>query len=317
MSPSDSPRLAAPPHIRLNSHDVLDDGQLADPPDRVPPTVAHRPSSRSLLGQFRPASRASPLHHHHHHQSADAAGADQLLLPPARPRTRGMRDDYATEGMPGPMRTASAMSAMSQATTWSSESGGSAPPLLSPFDDASAAPSRCDSDDDVNTQTVADKYAILPSAGLLLFPEDVERDDYLHTPDPADDAVDCNLVNLRALANVGGLACIAVGILVLFVVFPILYALLAPLGPVAGAADARSTFNNKLKRPHITPCTDNPLCIPGKQDVPLLRNVRHGLIDPATPKSAMSRTARDGTRLQLVVRRRLLRRYLLPLGRHG
>ncbi len=93
-----------------------------------------------------------------------------------------------------------------------------------PFDD-SRAPSRAGSDDEgVNTQTVSEKYNILPSAGLLLFPEDVEKDDYLHTPDPNDrDKMQCSdLFSKRGLVNVGGLALITLGILTLFIGYPIL-----------------------------------------------------------------------------------------------
>ena len=92
-----------------------------------------------------------------------------------------------------------------------------------PFDD-SRAPSRAGSDDDnVNTQTVSEKYNILPSAGLLLFPEDVEKDDWLHNPDPHEkEKRECDIFTKRGFANVGGLAMITVGILVLFIGYPIL-----------------------------------------------------------------------------------------------
>lgn len=96
---------------------------------------------------------------------------------------------------------------------------------MSPFDD-SRAPSRAGSDDDgVNTQTVSEKYNILPSAGLLLFPEDVEKDDYLHNPDPNDKDGKLNCADLfskRGIVNVGGLALITIGILILFIGYPIL-----------------------------------------------------------------------------------------------
>lgn len=100
-------------------------------------------------------------------------------------------------------------------------------PFASPFDD-SRAPSRAGSDDEgVNTQTVSEKYNILPSAGLLLFPEDVEKDDYLHNPDPNEkdtDRMKCSdLTSRRGLLNVGGLALITVGIAMLFIGYPILY----------------------------------------------------------------------------------------------
>lgn len=98
-------------------------------------------------------------------------------------------------------------------------------PFASPFDD-SRAPSRAGSDDDgVNTQTVSEKYNILPSAGLLLFPEDVEKDDYLHNPDPADKdpRMTCaDLFSKRGLVNVGGLTLITLGVAMLFIGYPIL-----------------------------------------------------------------------------------------------
>jgi hypothetical protein len=64
----------------------------------------------------------------------------------------------------------------------------------------------------------------MPSAGLLLYPEDVEKDDWLHNPDPNDpDKIRCDIFNKRGLVNVGGLALITLGILALFVGYPIMY----------------------------------------------------------------------------------------------
>lgn len=118
----------------------------------------------------------------------------------------------------------------SRRTSWSSgsdrsrDSNNGAYVSANPFED-SRAPSRAGSDEEgVNTQTVSEKYNILPSAGLLLFPEDVEKDDWLHTPDPNDrDKMNCtDLFSKRGLVNVGGLAFITIGILVLFIGYPIL-----------------------------------------------------------------------------------------------
>lgn len=94
---------------------------------------------------------------------------------------------------------------------------------MNPFED-SRAPSRAGSDDDVvNTQTVSEKYNITPQAGLLLFPEDVEKDDWLHNPGPDDENKrDCNMLGKRALVNVGGLGAMTLGLLTLFIGFPIL-----------------------------------------------------------------------------------------------
>jgi hypothetical protein len=71
---------------------------------------------------------------------------------------------------------------------------------------------------------VSEKYNILPSAGLLLFPEDVEKDDYLHNPDPNEkEKRDCNVFTRRGFVNVGGLVLLSVGLLLLFIGYPVLY----------------------------------------------------------------------------------------------
>ena len=84
--------------------------------------------------------------------------------------------------------------------------------------------SRAGSVEDVNTQTVSEKYTIMPSAGLLLFPEDVEKDDDMHAPDPSDrDKLTCSdLFSKRGCVNVSGLLFITVGVLLLFIGYPVL-----------------------------------------------------------------------------------------------
>lgn len=64
----------------------------------------------------------------------------------------------------------------------------------------------------------------MPTAGLLLFPEDVEKDDWLHNPEPDDEKKrECDIFTKRGLVNVGGLTAITLGILILFIGYPILY----------------------------------------------------------------------------------------------
>ncbi|KAF2741084.1 beta-glucan synthesis-associated protein SKN1 [Polyplosphaeria fusca] len=279
MSPPQSPRGNAPPHIRLNSgtQEVLHDG----PSQR--PTTARQHSSRSLTTPTRPTTapgagvRSPPSESSLYRQPAIVAESTDMLLPPKKSRTKPFRDE-------SPLRSPSALS--SRRTSWSSESVGSRDsrygPFASPFDD-SRAPSRAGSDEEVNTQTVSEKYNILPSAGLLLFPEDVEKDDWLHNPDPNEKQKrDCDIFTKRGIVNVGALVIMAIGILILFIGYPVL------------------TFVHKLTEPDITPCTNNPLCIQGKEHVAHLKNLRTGLVDPSTPKSVMSRTAHDGTKQTLV-----------------
>lgn len=114
----------------------------------------------------------------------------------------------------------------SRRTSWSLESGGDDDsrirPLTSPFDH-SRAPSRAGSEEEPNTQTVSQKYNILPSIGMLLYPEDVEKDDWLHTPDPNEkEPRDCRMLSRRGMINMGILVFIIVGLLVLFIVYYVL-----------------------------------------------------------------------------------------------
>lgn len=61
-----------------------------------------------------------------------------------------------------------------------------------------------------------------------------------------------------------------------------------------------STFVERVTTPERGPCTNNPLCIEGKQNEPLLNNIRRGLIDPDTPKDAYERTSYNGEKQVLV-----------------
>lgn len=198
-------------------------GDNSSPPSQ---DVSRQPSSRSLIppqAGAAPSLRQQASSNSLYNANTPAESAE-LLLPPRRSRTRRFRDDDDD-----PMRSPSASGYNSRRTSWSSESAGSRDsrlgPFASPFDD-SRAPSRAGSDDEgVNTQTVSEKYNILPSAGLLLFPEDVEKDDYLHNPDPNDklNRITCaEIFSKRGIVNLGGLMLITVGITFLFIGFPIL-----------------------------------------------------------------------------------------------
>ncbi|PSK36095.1 hypothetical protein B9Z65_5910 [Elsinoe australis] len=258
---------SAPPHIRLNSGNA----DLIDTDSTSSNEMAGRlPSTRSLTGA-RPGQMYGQV---------APADSSELLLPPTRSRPRRFRDET-------PSRSPSAGGMDSRRTSWSSESTGSRDsrygPFASPFDD-SRAPSRAGSDDEgVNTQTVSEKYNILPSAGLLLFPEDVEKDDYLHNPDPNDkDTTSCgDLFNRRGIVNLGGLILILLGVAMLFIGFPIL------------------TFVKKLTEPAGGDvCKNDPMCL--RVDYPLLNNVRRGPIDPKTPKQYMTKKSAKGKTLKLV-----------------
>lgn len=303
MSGNDSsPPPRDPPHVRLNSGQ---DNILANETFNSPPIELVRPqSSRSLVpprpqtaSSTRPARPPGPgVYTNGPQESAE------LLLPPSRQRIRRFRDEDSVPGSP--------IDPSSRRTSWSSENRDSRYGM-NPFED-SRAPSRAGSDDDnvVNTQTVSEKYNILPSAGLLLFPEDVEKDDYLHNPDPNEkEKRECDVFTKRGIVNVGGLGLIVVGILVLFIVYPILYDAkdLFPSFFLCRSLWVRTmrlmridrTFVQKYTEPP-DPCKTDPDCIKGGHQ-PLLKNIRTGLIDPDTPKSALTKKGADGSTLKLVV----------------
>lgn len=129
--------------------------------------------------------------------------------------------------------------------------------------------------------TISEKYNITPSAGLLLFPNDKEEDDDLHDPTTGVNDRECDIFTKRGLVNVGGLALISVGILVLFIGYPIL------------------TFVQKFTAQKTDDACAGGLClnVPSKA---LLKNVRTGLIDDDTPDDAMTRKNSAGKTYKLV-----------------
>jgi beta-glucan synthesis-associated protein KRE6 len=203
-SSSSPPRV--PPHIRLNS--AQDDLLFNDPSGSSAP--------RSLIPS-RPSTTPQRSQLSHNQIYSDVQDSSEQLL---APQTR-IRDDRSPSKSPDPSAFTSRRS------SWDSERSRDSRGFENPFADSrspSRSGSRADSDDDnVNTQTVSEKYNILPSAGLLLFPEDVEKDDYLHNPDPkGKEERDCNIWTKRGVVNVGGLALMTLGILTLFIGYPVL-----------------------------------------------------------------------------------------------
>lgn len=206
-----SPPRGITPHVRLNSgtENIL----LRQTSNEQRPGYSRTNTERSLT----PLNTGLYLQN-----NLSAADSKELLLPPTKGRSRTRKNKDAES----PMSPRSPSGWDSRRTSWSSDGSRDSRygPFASPFDD-SRAPSRAGSSDDeggVNTQTVSEKYNILPGAGLLLFPEDVEKDDYLHNPDPNEkDRNDCDIFSRRGLVNVGGLLFIVLGIFALFVGYPI------------------------------------------------------------------------------------------------
>ncbi|TVY26618.1 putative beta-glucan synthesis-associated protein [Lachnellula hyalina] len=268
---------ARPPHITVNSGNEGDmvESLRSDSSSGTGVGPGTPGASRNLLPQ-RPPPPGTAVY-----GAPGVADSSEMLLPP---RSRGPKP-YQDDPTDSPTsRSVSGMS--SRRTSWDSETGSrdsryGASPFASPFDD-SRAPSRSGSiDDNVNTQTVSEKYNIMPSAGLLLFPEDIEKDDYLHNPDPNEkDSEKCDIWNKRGMTNIGGLIFVTLGVLVLFIGYPVLTA-------------ARRVIN-----PPKSNCELDASCL--SDSVALLSNIRSGLIDPDTPSTATTRTSADGKKLKLV-----------------
>ncbi|KAM5445211.1 beta-glucan synthesis-associated protein [Microsporum audouinii] len=176
----------------------------------------------------------------------------------------------------------------SRRTSWSSDAasrhasyGYGGYTYSSPFDD-SRVPSRAGSSDDENgitTQTVTEKFAIFPDGDLIVYPHDVEKDDELHNPDPNDKERKCDIWHRRGITNIGALILLIGGVLTLFIGYPVI-SYIHGLTTIKGG------------------CAGDPMCI--DVDIPLLKNIRTGLIDPDTPKSAMTKKSADGKDMELV-----------------
>lgn len=215
-----------PPHITVNSGSG---GDLLNSTASSPSIAGTPGQSRQLIPPPRPptsASQNSRMANPQVYGSPDVALSNEMLLPPTRSRSTANNQSSAYSDYPLPSPSPSGFS--SRRTSWSSDAGSRdsrAGPFGSPFEDSRASSRAGDSDDEhINTQTVSEKYNIMPSAGLLLFPEDVEKDDYLHNPDPSDKDLDkCDIWNRRGLANIGGLIFICLGVLALFVAYPVVY----------------------------------------------------------------------------------------------
>ena len=201
------------PHIRLNSgqHDPF-----SDPDETYPPVPSHAGVGRALTpGMSNSASTGTFMTMQTGMGSPTPQDSTDFLLPP---RPQRHREQY--EGFQSPDLSAQS----SRRTSWSSEGGSESRGYFYPRYEDLRSPSQGEGDaEDVNTQTVTEKFNIMPSEGLLLFPEDVEKDDYLHNPDPNDKERDCDIWNRRGIINGGGLVLLTLGLLMLFIGYPVLY----------------------------------------------------------------------------------------------
>lgn len=229
------------PHIRLNSNPT---NILADPTDSLRPQSWVPPPRRAASPRGNPANALRPDELRSLRQTTSSeslnlspppdAGAS-LLTPPvrSRSRTRAYRDISPTPSVFSSSRHSSIDSDISADSRQGLYRASSSPDeSRSPSPDESRSPSMMGSEDElINTQTVSRKFNISPYAGLIMYPEDVEKDDYLHNPDGLDGR-DCDIWTKRGLLNVGSLILITMGVLTLFIGYPVMWVFaLAPAKP--------------------------------------------------------------------------------------
>lgn len=134
----------------------------------------------------------------------------------------------------------------------------------------------------LNSQTISEKYTIQPSTDLLIYPKDIEADDELHDPKFGDTNKGLVRSGRRGLINLGGLICIALGVILLFIGYPVI------------------VLVRKAINPHYGDTCTGWQCLQVNK-IPTLKNFRSGLIDPDTPASAMSKkSSMTGTTWGLV-----------------
>jgi hypothetical protein len=191
-SPFGDKTLRSMPHIRLNS----DNDNILDQPQ----------SSRSLLRKQRRGPSITNIGLYR--QQRLSTGSAERLLPLTR---NGYRDEDS------PPFQSPTSDRSTKSSSWSSDPVSHIPanPFSTPFDDPP---------EELNTQTVSEKYNIRPyDDGLLLFPEDVENDDWLHNPDPNEkDEIGCHLCSRRGLVNWAGLVLIVLGFICLLIGYPVM-----------------------------------------------------------------------------------------------
>jgi len=114
----------------------------------------------------------------------------------------------------------------------------------------------------VNTQTVAKKFNIQPGAGLLLYPEDVEKDDWLHNPDPGGkEPRDCSIFSKRGAINVGSLILMTFGVMALFIGYPVVYARKYLFAPTSSTDTSIELLSRDIFSPTIMTASQIPLAL--------------------------------------------------------
>ena len=217
MSQPNNGRSLTTPHLRLNSGSqdpVIDDVQLHQLPAE---------SSQPLMTSGPPSpSDASLLAIPPRLYSSYAPRPRSISRPAtARVYSHEANPDFLTVPDPRQLRRSRSLSrsqslAPLRRTSTSSERANA----YFPFPYSQSAPAL--SEDGLNTQTVVERFAIVPDTNLIMRPEEEEMDDYLHNPDAEEKAPGSRWCSSRGLRNIGCLALIFAIVVALAVTLPVL-----------------------------------------------------------------------------------------------
>lgn len=198
------------PHIRLNSNSV--DLVIPDFTDDHPPA----PPPKKRIRQARPLQREPNSRKSLY--SIEGTSIEHLLPPrPTLVKGPSVKTPPRTKVKSSPVTPGSRAE---DAGHVEHDPLGAARPLRNTI---FRAPSQSSSyPTSLNTQTVTDKFDILPSSAFILYPEDVEVDDELHNPDAHEKHPGCDVFSVRGCVNITGLVFITLGLLILFIGYPVL-----------------------------------------------------------------------------------------------
>ena len=217
MSLPNNGRSLTTPHLRLNSgtqDPVIDDAQLYQvPAEPSQPLMASDPVASSTASPLAiPPRPYSPY-----------APRSRWVSRPATSRTYYYEEnpDFLTVPDPRELRRSRSSSrsrslASSRRASSSSERGNGF--FHFPYSDSTTTLS----DDGLNTQTVVERFAIVPDKDLIVRPEEVETDDYLHNPNAKEKAPVSRWRSWRGLRNISCLALILAIVAAIAITVPVL-----------------------------------------------------------------------------------------------
>lgn len=305
---SQAPSITSDPQPHsLSSSDGIPGGSETDLGEKVSQSVATKPTTGT--GKFHPLRQPSrpTLQRPVHRSTPDLAGLAGRS--PYSPLTyQDLGSDYTRYY--NPFTIDSARSSYSEKRSSTPRGGarttGSTTPLMgahsaNPFLTPNASTSKLNLlyDPEKNASVVDDRLtAPYEEKGMAAWPligDGPEDDDEMHMPHPDDDikykAKLSDHFTRDSIISTIGLAFMVIGLLFIFIGLPVL--------SFSGIIQYNSMYGvPKSWLPN--PYKAEPWATVNEKTYPFLQNIRTGLIDPDTPKSAMTKKGASGEEYELV-----------------